>query len=270
MKIAFIGGGNMANALIGGLVNKLYTHDQILVIDPNTESLNQLQQKWHVQVAPQPEARLDQAQIVILATKPQQLPEAAQTIAHRVKNALIISIAAGVRCNDLSRWLDHHSRIIRSMPNTPALIGAGITGMVAMPQVSEMDKDTANQIMHAVGQTLWFDQENHLDAVTAISGSGPAYIFYFIEALIEGACMLGLTPDQSKQLALATFLGASKLASQSTDAPHILRERVTSKGGTTAAALSSLEQNQVKTAIIHALQVACQRATEIGNEFGQL
>lgn len=272
MKIAFIGGGNMANALIGGLANKLCTASDILVIDPSPEALNKLQQHWGVSTATSAADAKDalrQADVVILATKPQQLHEAAQAIAAQVKQALIISIAAGIRADDLSRWLDGHTRIIRTMPNTPALIGAGITGMAALPSVNESDRALADNILRAVGTTVWVEQEVQLDAVTALSGSGPAYVFYFIEALCEAARSMGLNEAQGKQLALATFLGASQLANQSDEAPQILRERVTSKGGTTAAALASMEQDQIKTAIVRALQAAQRRAGELGDELGK-
>lgn len=272
IKIAFIGGGNMANALIGGLANKLCHASDILVIDPSAEALRKLQQQWGVTTATaatEAASALQQTDVVILATKPQQLHDAAQTIATQVTQALIISIAAGIRARDLSRWLGGHTRIIRTMPNTPALIGAGITGMAALAQVSDMDRTLADTILRTVGTTVWVDQEEQLDAVTAVSGSGPAYVFYFIEALCEAARDMGLNETQGKQLALATFLGASQLAQQSDETPQTLRERVTSKGGTTAAALASLEQDQVKTAIIRALQAAQQRAKTLGDELAQ-
>ncbi len=272
MKIAFLGGGNMATALIGGLAGKLCAPEDILVIDPFADALARLQRDFGVSIATAADAALATTEVIVLATKPQQLREAAQALSaymNPVNKPLIISIAAGIRASDLSLWFGGHRRIVRTMPNTPALIGAGITGLAALPGVSDSDKKLADQILSAVGETVWLDDEAQLDAVTAISGSGPAYVCYFIEAMCEAAVELGLSAAQGKQLALATFLGATRLAAESSETPQVLRERVTSKGGTTYAALTSMDQDHVKTAIKRALHAASTRAGELGDEFGK-
>jgi pyrroline-5-carboxylate reductase len=169
----------------------------------------------------------------------------------------------------LSRWLGGHGAIVRSMPNTPALIGKGITGVVALPGVSAQQREAADAILRAVGQTVWLDDEALIDPVTAVSGSGPAYVFYFIEAMQQAAQEMGLTAEQGTQLAIATFIGASQLAADSTEPVSVLRERVTSKGGTTYAALTSMEASGVKQAIVKALHAASARGKELGEEFGQ-
>jgi pyrroline-5-carboxylate reductase len=184
------------------------------------------------------------------------------------KQPLVLSIAAGIRGADLSRWLGGYGAIVRSMPNTPALIGQGITGMVAMPGASEQQKTAADSIMRAVGQTVWLDDETLIDPVTAVSGSGPAYVFYFLEAMQQAAQEMGLSAVQGRELALATFTGAAQLAAQSSDPVEVLRERVTSKGGTTHAAITSMEQAGVKQAIIEAMKAAAARGRELGDELG--
>ena len=181
----------------------------------------------------------------------------------------MLSIAAGIRGADLSRWLGGHGAIVRTMPNTPALIGQGITGMAALPGVSPSQREAADAIMRAVGATVWLDDESLIDPVTAVSGSGPAYVFYFIEAMQQAAQELGLSAEQGTQLAIATFTGAAQLAAQSPDPVSVLRERVTSKGGTTYAALTSMEASGVKEGIVKALLAAAARGKELGEEFGR-
>ena len=181
---------------------------------------------------------------------------------------MILSIAAGIRGADLARWLGGYGAIVRTMPNTPALIGLGITGMVAMDGVSAAQKAAADDIMKAVGQTVWLADEAQIDPVTAVSGSGPAYVFYFIEAMQQGALEMGLSEEQGRQLALATFVGAAQLAAQSSDPVPLLREKVTSKGGTTYAALTSMEHSGVKEKIIAAMKAAAARGRELGDEMG--
>ena len=186
-----------------------------------------------------------------------------------VSKQLILSIAAGIRAVDLSRWLNGYDAIVRTMPNTPALIGKGITGMVATAGVSQQQRDAADAIMCAVGATVWLDDEALIDPVTAVSGSGPAYVFYFIEAMQQAAQEMGLTAEQGTHLAIATFVGASQLAAQSPEPVSVLRERVTSKGGTTYAALTSMEASGVKDAIVKAMKDAAARGKELGEEFGR-
>jgi pyrroline-5-carboxylate reductase len=182
---------------------------------------------------------------------------------------LLLSIAAGIRGADLSRWLGGYGAIVRTMPNTPALIGQGITGMVAMAGVSAAQKDAADTIMRAVGQTVWLDEESLIDPVTAVSGSGPAYVFYFLEAMQQAAAEMGLSAEQGKALALATFTGAAQLAAQSDEPVDVLRQRVTSKGGTTHAAITSMEAAGVKQAIVEAMKAAAARGRELGEELGK-
>ncbi|MBA5688477.1 pyrroline-5-carboxylate reductase [Rugamonas apoptosis] len=271
MKIAFIGGGNMASALIAGLAGKLTAGQNIHVVDPNGAALDQLRAKFGVTTASAAGGELAGRDVIVLAVKPQSMREvAAQLLPLLDKNTppLVLSIAAGIRAADLSRWLGGYGAIVRCMPNTPALIGQGITGMVATAGVSAAQKDAADAILKAVGQTVWLDDEAQIDPVTAVSGSGPAYVFYFIEAMQQAAAELGLSAEQGKQLALATFTGAAQLAAQSDEPVSLLRERVTSKGGTTYAALTSMEASGVKAAIITAVKAAAQRGKELGDELG--
>ncbi len=266
MKIAFIGGGNMATALIAGLAGK-----QMHVVDPNADALQRLAAQYGVSTATGIDGALAQSDVIVLAVKPQNMRDvAAALLPHlQASQPLILSIAAGIRGADLARWLGGYSAIVRTMPNTPALIGLGITGMVAMEGVSAAQKQAADAIMKAVGQTVWLDDEAQIDPVTAVSGSGPAYVFYFIEAMQQAAVELGLSEEQGKQLALATFVGAAQLAAQSSDPVPLLREKVTSKGGTTYAALSSMEQSGVKERIVAAVKAAAARGRELGDELGK-
>ena len=270
LKIAFIGGGNMAAALIAGLAGKLTPGANIHVVDPNAAALDALRARFGVTVAPAADAALAGSDVIVLAVKPQSMREVAAQLLPFLSGgkALLLSIAAGIRAADLSRWLGGYGAIVRCMPNTPALIGMGITGMVASAGVSAAQRDAADAILQAVGSTVWLDDEAKIDPVTALSGSGPAYVFYFIEAMQQAAAELGLTAEQGTQLALATFVGASQLAAQSTEAVALLRERVTSKGGTTYAALSSMEQGGVKAAIVAAVKAAALRGKEMGDELG--
>jgi pyrroline-5-carboxylate reductase len=274
MKIAFVGGGNMAAALIAGLAGKLTAGANIHVIDPNPAALEKLRAQFGVSVAPQVaagDAALAGSDVIVLAVKPQSMREVAAQLLPALQGGgapLILSIAAGIRGADLSRWLGGYGAIVRCMPNTPALIGLGITGMVATAGVSAGQKAAADAILKAVGSTVWLEDEAQIDPVTAVSGSGPAYVFYFIEAMQEAAAELGLTPEQGKQLALATFVGAAQLAAQSEEPVALLRERVTSKGGTTYAALTSMEQSGVKGAIVEAVKAAARRGKEMGDELG--
>jgi pyrroline-5-carboxylate reductase len=269
LKIGFIGGGNMATALIGGLADKLTPAANIHVVDPYVEALEKLRQKFGVTSAERIDTTLAGCDVIVLAVKPQQMKEVVAQLRPQISKQLVLSIAAGIRAVDLSRWLGGHSAIVRTMPNTPALIGQGITGMVAMAGVSTEQRAAADAIMRAVGATVWLDDEALIDPVTAVSGSGPAYVFYFIEAMQQAAQEMGLTAEQGTQLAIATFVGASQLAAQSQEPVSLLRERVTSKGGTTYAALTSMEASGVKEAICKALKAAAARGKELGEEFGR-
>ncbi|AON56178.1 pyrroline-5-carboxylate reductase [Herbaspirillum seropedicae] len=269
MKIAFIGGGNMAAALIGGLVGKVAAAQDIHVVDLNAQALASLKDRFGVSVAPAMDGALASADVVVLAVKPQQMRDVVGSLKPFIGAQLVVSIAAGIRMVDLSRWLDGHEAIVRAMPNTPALIGKGITGLVPHEKVSTLQRAQADSILKAVGQTLWLSEEAQIDAVTAVSGSGPAYVFYFLEAMEQAAAQLGLSPAEGLELAKATFEGATELARRSEESVATLRERVTSKGGTTYAALTSLEQSGVKDAIVKALQAAAVRSKELGDEFGK-
>lgn len=269
LKITFVGGGNMAAALIGGLAGKLTAANNIHVIDINTESLSKLQQQFGVTTAAQIDAAVAASDVIVLAVKPQQMKDVVAQLLPHVKAQLVLSIAAGIRAVDLSRWLGGHNAIVRTMPNTPALIGKGVTGMVASAGVSTEQRAAADAIMSAVGDTVWLDNEKLIDSVTAVSGSGPAYVFYFIEAMQQAAQEMGLTAEQGNALAISTFVGAAQLAAQSADPISVLRERVTSKGGTTYAALTCMEENGVKQSIITAMKAAAARGQALGEEFGR-
>ncbi|WP_019139505.1 pyrroline-5-carboxylate reductase [Noviherbaspirillum massiliense] len=269
VKICFIGGGNMATALIGGLAGKLTAGANIHVVDINPDSLQKLAQQFGVTTATQIDAAVRQANVIVLAVKPQQMKDVVAQLQPQLSSQLILSIAAGIRAADLSRWLNGHTAIVRTMPNTPALIGKGIAGMVALQGVSPQQRSVADAIMRAVGATVWLDDEALIDPVTAVSGSGPAYVFYFIEAMQQAAQEMGLSPEQGTQLAIATFVGAAQLAADSTEPVSALRDKVTSKGGTTYAALTSMEQSGVKAAIVKAMKAAAARGKELGEEFGR-
>jgi pyrroline-5-carboxylate reductase len=269
MKISFIGGGNMATALIAGLAGKIAQAGDIHVVDPNAEALDRLRAQYGVTTAPEIGATVAGSDVIVLAVKPQQMRDVALRLQSQLEaRPLLLSIAAGIRANDLSRWLGGYGAIVRTMPNTPALIGQGITGMVAMAGVSDAQKDAADSILRAVGQTVWLESEDLIDPVTAVSGSGPAYVFFFLEAMQQAALEMGLSAEQGRALAVATFTGAAQLAAQSDEPADVLRQRVTSKGGTTHAAIASMEAAGVKQAIIEAMKAAAARGRELGEELG--
>ena len=267
-KICFIGGGNMARAIISGLKANGYLMTDINVIEPEAEKRSALHADFGISVTEQlPSVAL--ADIVVLAVKPQQLRELSIFLGSLLQKQLIISIAAGIRALDIGRWLGGYQSIVRVMPNTPAQIQAGVSGLYALSGVNTAQRAQAEIIMQAVGDVIWLDKEAQMDAVTAISGSGPAYVFYFIEALQQAALELGLNEEQAKTLSLQTFIGASKLAEQSTESPATLRSQVTSKGGTTEQAILSMENAAVKAAIIAAAKAAAHRSEELGDLLGK-
>jgi pyrroline-5-carboxylate reductase len=270
MNITFIGGGNMAGALITGLLQKGYDPTAIGVVEISAESRALLSKKYGVATHEEICAAAVAADIIVLAVKPQQLHGVAMQLRGRLDGKLVISIAAGVRGADLSLWLGGHDVIVRAMPNTPAMVLAGVTGLYALPGVPEHQRLQAETILGAVGTTLWTEREEQMDAITAISGSGPAYVFLFIEALQEAAVELGFTPDQARTLSLETFLGAAKLASQSAEDAATLRARVTSKGGTTERAILALEDAGIRRIIAEAAQAACLRSRELGDELSKM
>jgi pyrroline-5-carboxylate reductase len=267
-NLAFIGGGNMASAMIGGLIKEGHPNTHIQVVEPFEESRERLKSEFKIAVKANAGDDLKDADLVIWAVKPQVLKEACgQTRAH-CHNALHLSVAAGIRSDSLAQWLNSE-RIVRAMPNTPALIGMGQTGLFARSAVTAEEKKSIEKVIKPTGAFLWVEDERQLDAVTAISGSGPAYVFFFIEAMIEGGIKMGLSAEQAQQLAIGTFVGASQLANTSSDSPSTLREKVTSKGGTTYAALTSMQDAKVSALFQEALFAAQKRARELGDEFGK-
>jgi len=270
VNITFIGGGNMAEALIGGLLGKGYQAAELRVVEINVEQRRKLAARYGVNCHATAAEALRPGDIIVLAVKPQQMRAAVSGLALEKDANLVLSIAAGITLDALSKWLHGHLRLIRAMPNTPALIGEGITGLYAMPQqVTPEDIRNAETILGAVGATVWIDDAGLMDAVTAVSGSGPAYVFLFMEALEQAGKELGLSVETARQLALQTFTGAAKLAAGSPEPLSVLRERVTSKGGTTEAALNSMARDEVKNAIIRAIRAACARGRELGDELGR-
>jgi pyrroline-5-carboxylate reductase len=269
MKIVFIGGGNMASALIGGLLKNGWPPASIAVVEIDSQARARLEGDFGVSTFDDAARGASGAGCIVLAVKPQQLREVARALAPAARDALVISIAAGVRAADLSRWLGGHARLVRAMPNTPALALAGMTGLYAPAGVGREDRERAEQILRAAGRTLWVETEEAIDAVTAISGSGPAYVFYFIEALQHAAADLGFGVEAARELALQTFSGAVKLAEQSPDDVATLRARVTSKGGTTERAIAQLEHDAVRDSIARAARAAAQRSRELGDALGR-
>jgi pyrroline-5-carboxylate reductase len=267
-RITFIGGGNMAQALITGLRQRDFAMQQITVIDPDASKQDRLQQTLGVRTAQALSAEALQVDVIVLAVKPQQLKTVAESLAPYLQSQLVISVAAGIRTTDLSRWLNGYSTLIRTMPNTPAQIQAGVTGIYALASASEGQRLLADSLLQAAGDVVWLTDEAQLDAVTAISGSGPAYVFLLIEALTDAGVALGLDKDQALQLSVATFKGASLLAAASETPIATLREQVTSKGGTTEQGLLSLNQHNIHAIMQHAAQQAANRAKTLGDELG--
>jgi pyrroline-5-carboxylate reductase len=265
-SIAFIGGGNMASALIGGLLKAGRSASSIHVIEPFEAQRDKLLRQFGVAAHAAASAVLQDCGLVVWAVKPQLFAEAAAPCAPFVDDALQLSVMAGVRSDAIARATGSE-RIARAMPNTPALIGQGIAGLYARDAVGPAERQSVEQVLAPTGQLLWVAREEDLDAVTALSGSGPAYVFYFVEAMMQAATEMGLSEAQGRRLALATFAGATALAEASDEPPALLRERVTSKGGTTHAAISSLEAAGVKAAFVKALRAAQQRARELGDAF---
>ena len=267
-RIAFIGGGNMASAIIGGLVRQGLAPADIAVVEPFADARARLKEQFGVVAEEHAGAGLAAAGLVVWAVKPQTFKDAAAQAKAHVQQALHLSVAAGIRSDSIAQWLGT-DRIVRSMPNTPALVGKGMTALFARTAVDAADQKRVEQVITTTGEHLWVSEERHLDAVTALSGSGPAYVFYFLEAMVQAGGEMGLSAEQARRLAVATFAGASELARASSDPLQLLRERVTSKGGTTHAALTSMEQDGVKAEFVKALHAACRRAEELGDEFGK-
>jgi pyrroline-5-carboxylate reductase len=278
MNITFLGGGNMATALIGGLAGRGEGQRgdeapaapvRVTVIDPSAAQRERLVRDFGVTALAAAEPTMAVGEVLVLAVKPQQMREALLPLADGARNALVVSVAAGIRAADIARWLGGHRRVVRAMPNTPALIGAGITGLWAASEVSDADRELAERIVRAVGEAVWVGEEVLLDAVTAVSGSGPAYVFAFMEAVQAAGVRLGLDETSAARLTLATFRGAAALAAGATVPLATLREQVTSKGGTTAAALARLQAHAVGDHIDEAVRAAFRRAGELADEFGR-
>lgn len=269
MQITFIGGGNMASALVGGMLKKGWAAENVRAVDVDAAARERLATVFRLQTFASAAEGARGADCVVLAVKPQQMRAVATDLAQHINEALVITIAAGIRVTDLGRWLGGHQRIVRAMPNTPALVLSGMTGLYADSAVGDSDRGSAEQILAVAGPTLWVSDESALDAVTAVSGSGPAYVFYFIEALEAAARELGFDAQAANQLALQTFAGAVKLALESDEPVSTLRERVTSKGGTTERALRDLCDSRVREAIVRAVHAAAERSRELGDALGK-
>jgi pyrroline-5-carboxylate reductase len=266
MKLVFIGGGNMAAAIIGGLRQHAGNADQVLVVERDAQRRALLEGEFAVATQAGVDPALAGADVIVLAVKPADLAEVCRALQPVAQGALLLSIAAGIPSAAIAGWCGSDA-VVRAMPNTPALIGQGITALIARPGVVPAQRDAATALLRAVGEVVWLQEEAQLDAVTAISGSGPAYVFYFIEALQDAACQMGMTADEARHFAVQTFVGAAQLAAQSTETLAVLRERVTSKGGTTAAALARLQADGVGPAITAAALAARQRSQEMARQY---
>ncbi len=267
-SVVFVGGGNMAGALVGGLVRSGWAPEAIRVIEPEPARRAALEASFGVRTLDQVDRTLVGVDCVVWAVKPQLFQAAAVPCAPHIAGALQLSVMAGIR-SDAIVHATGSDRVVRAMPNTPALIGEGISGLYARPAVSLDECAAVERLLAPTGETLWVEREEQLDAVTALSGSGPAYVFYVLEALIDAGVALGLSAAQSRQLALATLAGATSLARSADEPPEVLRQRVTSKGGTTHSAITVLDAEGVKATFVRALTAAKQRATELGDEFGR-
>ncbi|MES9827358.1 MAG: pyrroline-5-carboxylate reductase [Candidatus Thiodiazotropha sp.] len=270
-NITFIGGGNMATSLINGLIADGYEKQRITVSDPDAEKLAQLAARCGVHTQSDNNGAISNAGVVVLAVKPQVLKSVAQDLAAAIQQVkpLVISIAAGVKESDLQNWLGGEVALVRSMPNTPAMIQSGATGLHAGPGVSEAQRNQAESILRAVGLTRWVEEESMMDAVTAVSGSGPAYFFLIMEAIESSARQMGLDEDTARLLTLQTALGAARMALESSDSPAVLRQKVTSPGGTTERALGILEEGKIRTLIDMALHGAQERSVELSEMLGE-
>ena len=268
MKIGFVGGGNMAKAIIGGLKNNGFDTTAITVLELDAQKRIELSSSFNVRTSDNYDEIRD-SDVIVLAVKPQQLREVCLEVTPILDAQLIISIAAGIRSADISRWLNNYQAIVRVMPNTPAQIQAGVSALFALASVNEQQREQATTILAAVGKTLWLDDETKMDAVTAISGSGPAYVFYLIEALQEAGVGLGLKPEEAQMLALQTFAGAGLLAAQSTTDIKTLRAQVTSKGGTTEQGILALENANIKNIMLLAASAAADKSRTLGDDLAK-
>ena len=270
-KISFIGGGNMAQALISGLVGCGIKPSLITVADPSSDIREQLAAKGLNTVDPMADAKaaVVDADIVVLAVKPQMMKVVVGAFAEALDNQLVISVAAGLSTDLLSSMLGGYSNIVRAMPNTPSMIQMGATGLYGTDNISAEQKELATAVMEASGLVMWVDDEEHMHAVTAVSGSAPAYMFYFIESMVDGAVALGLDKEQASALAMQTMLGAAKMAMNSEDTPAELRRKVTSPNGTTQAAVESMQANEIGRQISEAMQACYDRSQALSEEMSK-
>jgi len=268
--IGFIGGGNMASSLIGGIISDECRAANIWVAEPDAERREALATRFGINVTADNAALVAAVDVVVLAVKPQVLHEVCNSIAGAVKahRPLVLSVAAGIRIGDIDRWLGGDNAVVRTMPNTPALVKSGATALYANERVSGGQRELAEAIMRAVGLALWLDDESQMDAVTALSGSGPAYFFLVIELLQQSGIRLGLSEENARLLALQTAFGATKMALESNDDSTTLRARVTSPGGTTEKAIGILEEGGIRALFDQALEGARDRAVELADELG--
>ncbi len=268
MKVCFIGGGNMASAMIGGLLKSGLAPEAISAVDVDAGQRARLAERFGIRAFDAAGPAIAGSDCIVLAVKPHQVRQVAAGLAPLLDGQLVVTIAAGIRTADLGRWLGGYDRIARAMPNTPALIGQGIAGLYAAPDLAADDRARVERILGAVGGVLWVERETLVDAVTAVSGSGPAYVFLMIESLEAAAAGVGFDPVQARQLALATFAGAANLAAVDAEPPAVLRARVTSKGGTTERGIAALEAGGLRALVAQAVHAANRRAIELGDESG--
>ena len=266
LNIGFIGAGNMARALLGGLCASGFSAEQLFATDPHQDKLDALQQDFGIQTCTTHEDLISRCDVIVLAVKPQVAREALEPITIDNPNTLIVSVVAGIRTSALQKWLGSESAIVRTMPNTPALVQAGATGLFANPHVTEPQREAAEHIMRAVGICLWVDNESQLDAVTALSGSGPAYFFFMMEAMEKAGIKLGLNKDVAHLLTVQTAFGAAKLALEAEDSPEQLRTKVTSPGGTTERAIQHMQNQRGLTMISEAVEAAFTRSQDLAKE----
>lgn len=270
MRIAFIGGGNMATSLVGGLIARGTRARDLTIADPVAAQRERLQREYGVNVANRNEDAVRDADLVVLAVKPQDIAEVARGIAgpFATRRRVAVSVAAGIRLASLADWLGGAPALVRAMPNRPALIGAGVTAAVAAPGIEPHEQESAAAVLSAVGPLVWLEDESQMDAVTAVSGSGPAYFFLLVEAMEEAGVSLGLPRETARLLAAQTAFGAGRMCAESGELPSRLREQVTSKGGTTAAALAVFESADFPGLVRRALAASASRSAELAREFG--
>jgi len=271
LTIAFIGSGNMSRSLIGGLIANGVKPEQLFATDPDNEQREAISRQFNITALTSNDEAVAKADVILLAVKPQVMHSVVSGIANSIKGTskLIISIAAGVTLNSIIEWLDEPAAIVRVMPNTPALIQAGAAALYANEHTSEEQKNTAEAMMRSVGTAIWLDNEGQMDAVTALSGSGPAYFFYFMEAMEKAAIEMGLSEEHARLLTIETAVGASKMALLSSSDPAELRQQVTSPGGTTEQALNTFIDGKMDELVKKAMEAAKQRSIELSQSFGK-